>query len=100
MINKFMSQSSSMFSETPDFRFTTEPKDLRMRLGDAKEVPAIIVLRDQDLDLAFIRPAEAPETALPALDLSNAGEPLLLETQVVLSRLGRAGDWSPAATLS
>ena len=77
----------------------SEPSDVRIRLSDGKELPAKIVLRDQDLDLAFIRPTAKPASPLTAIDLADAGTPSVLEDLVVLGRLGRVGGWTPSAIL-
>ena len=57
----------------------SEPTDVRIRLSDGKELPASIVLRDQDLDLAFIRPTAKPASALTAINLADGGTPAVLE---------------------
>ena len=77
----------------------SEPSDVRIRRADGRELPARIVLRDQDLDLAFIRPIVRPSTPLTAVNLADAARPALLDDVVVLSRLGRVGGWAPAAVL-
>lgn len=77
----------------------SEPTDVRIRLADGKELPASIVLRDQDLDLAFIRPTTKPASPLTAINLADAGTPAVLEDLVVLGRLGRVGGWTPSALL-
>jgi S1-C subfamily serine protease len=77
----------------------SEPTDVRIRLADGKELPASIVLRDQDLDLAFIRPTAKPATALTAISLADAGTPSVLDELVVLGRLGRVGGWVPSSIL-
>jgi S1-C subfamily serine protease len=77
----------------------SEPSDVRIRLADGRELPARIVLRDQDLDLAFIRPTTKPPAPLTAINLADAGRPAILDDVVVLSRLGRVGGWAPAAVL-
>ena len=77
----------------------SEPSDVRMRLPDGRELPATIVLRDQDLDLAFIRPTTRPATPLTAVNLADASRPAILDDVVVLSRLGRVGGYTPAAVL-
>jgi trypsin-like peptidase len=77
----------------------SEPTDLKIRTADGRELPAKIVLRDEDLDLAFIRPATKPEKPLIAIDLSDGGRPALLDPVVILSRLGRVGGWTPAASI-
>lgn len=75
----------------------SEPTDVRIRLADGKELPAAIVLRDQDLDLAFIRPTTKPAAPLTAINLADAGAPSTLEDLVVLGRLGRVGGFAPSA---
>ena len=77
----------------------SEPTDVRIRLADGKELPASIVLRDQDLDLAFIRPTIKPASPVTAVNLSDAGKPAVLQDIVVLSRLGRVGGWVPSAMI-
>ena len=77
----------------------SEPSDVRIRLADGRELPAKIVLRDQDLDLAFIRPTSKPAAPLTAVNLADAARPMILDDVVVLSRLGRVGGWAPAAVL-
>jgi S1-C subfamily serine protease len=79
--------------------FGSEPTDLKLRLADGREIPAKIVLRDEDLDLAFVRPVTKPDKPFVAVNLADAGRPALLDPVVVLSRLGRVGGWTPAASL-
>ena len=77
----------------------SEPTDLKMRLADGREVSAKIVLRDEDLDLAFIQPVAKPDKPLTAINLSDAGRPALLDSVGILSRLWRVGGWAPAASI-
>ena len=77
----------------------SEPTDVRIRLADGKELPATIVLRDNDLDLALIRPTAKPASPLTAVNLADAANPSVLDELVVLGRLGRVGGWAPSATL-
>jgi serine protease Do len=79
--------------------FGSEPSDVKLRLPDGKELPARIVLRDEDLDLAFLRPIIRPDKPLIAINLSDEGRPSILDPVVILSRLGRVGGWAPAASL-
>ncbi|MGH9312656.1 MAG: trypsin-like peptidase domain-containing protein [Vicinamibacterales bacterium] len=81
------------------FQMTSEPTDLKIRLSDGREIPAKIVLRDEDLDLAFIRPTAKPDTPFTSLALSDEGRPQPLDPVVTISRLGRVGGWVPAASL-
>jgi S1-C subfamily serine protease len=95
MMNRLMGSGSGQ----ERMEFGSEPTDVKLRLADARELPARIVLRDEDLDLAFLRPTTAPDTPLVAIDLADEGRPSLLDPVVILSRLGRVGGWAPAASL-
>jgi S1-C subfamily serine protease len=75
----------------------SEPTDVRMRLADGKELAATIALRDQDLDLAFIRPTAAPASPLTAVNLADSKSPAILDELIVLSRLSRVGGFVPAS---
>ena len=89
----------SMGGGDQKMQIVSEPSDVRMRLPDGRELPASIVLRDQDLDLAFVKPTAKPAAPLTAINLADAARPTLLDDVVVLSRLGRVGGWAPAAVL-
>ena len=75
----------------------SEPTDVRIRLADGKELSAAIALRDQDLDLAFIRPTTPPASPLTAINLSDSGSPAALDELIVLGRLGRVGGFVPSS---
>lgn len=84
---------------TSGYSFSVETKDVRIKTADGTEIPADVVLRDKDLDLAFIRPKTKPQAPLPAIDLKNASTPQVLDQVVVLTRLGQAANRAPAARL-
>ena len=77
----------------------SEPTDLKIRLADGRELPSTIALRDEDLNLAFIRPISPPAKPLVAVNLADGGQPALLDQVVVFGRLGRVGGWAPSAAL-
>ena len=83
----------------PGREIASEPTDLKMRLADGREVPSTIALRDEDLNLAFIRPITAPAKPFVAINLADAGQPAMLDQVVVFGRLGRVGGWAPSASL-
>ena len=92
-----MSRLMGAASGEDKMQIVSEPSDVRMRLPDGRELPARIVLRDQDLDLAFIRPTAKPLAPLTAINLSDSATPRVLDDVVVLSRMGRVGGWAPSA---
>jgi S1-C subfamily serine protease len=77
---------------------TSEPSDIRMHLADGREVAAKLILRDEDLDLAFIRPTEAPATPMTSVDATNA-TPAILDPVMLVQRTSEATGWQTAASL-
>src|SRR6185369_12543088 len=75
---------------SPDSKVEIEVTDVKMILDDGTEAPAEIVLRDRDLDLAFIRPKSKPASPMTAVDLSKTGSAQLLDEIIVLDRLNKA----------
>lgn len=78
----------------------TDFSDVKIRLADGTERPAKLVLKDPELDLAFIQP-EAVEGADPYsyVDLKQAGKASLMDTVVSLGRLGKNLDRSSTIEL-
>jgi hypothetical protein len=95
-----MMQQFGRGSEAAKLQVESETTDVKMRLSDGQEVPAQVVLRDKDLDMAFVRPKEKPAKAVPALDLTKEAKPQILDQIVTLSRLGKVGSWATSAALS
>jgi S1-C subfamily serine protease len=98
MMTKLVASSSSG-GGGQNLEIASEPTDLKIRLADGRELQATIALRDEDLNLAFIRPVSAPEKPLVAVNLADAAQPALLDQVVVFGRLGRVGGWAPSASL-
>lgn len=77
---------------------SAESSDLRYRMADGKEIPVRVVLRDKDLDLAFLRPVEKPAEPMPAIDMAGV-RPLALDPVVALQRAGEVAGWQSTALL-
>jgi S1-C subfamily serine protease len=67
-----------------------EVSEVKMLLQDGTEVPADIVRRDKDLDLAFVRPKTKPASPMAAVDLSKSGTAQVLDQVISLNRLKQA----------
>ena len=98
MMSKLMGSMSGGNGQ-PSVEITTEPTEVKIRLANGRELPAKIVLRDEDLDLAFLRPTTKPEAPLVSIDLTDAAKPALLDQVLVISRLGRVGGWTAGAAI-
>jgi S1-C subfamily serine protease len=88
----------SMMENETRFKMETELSDLKILLEDGTEIAAEVVLRDKDLDLAFVRPKTKLSKPMAALDLANSGKAQVLDELVSLNRLGNAGGRAYAAS--
>lgn len=86
-----------------EIKVKTDFSDVKIRLADGTEVPAKIVMKDSDLDLAFVMPDKTDEKTKAAkfapLDLAKSGKAAILDDIIVLSRLGKSLDNQPAVFL-
>ena len=80
-------------------RVETEITDMKILLDDGTEVPAEIVLRDKDLDLAFIRPKAKLASPLAAVDLTKSSPAQVLDQVITLNRLNSAAGRAYAASV-
>lgn len=69
-------------------KFESEVVDIKLLMADGTELPAEVVLRDKDLDLAYIRPTGKLPHSLPVVDLSGDVKPAPLDETIALNRLG------------
>lgn len=75
-----------------DFKMESSVSDVKILLEDGKEVDAGVVLRDKDLDLAYVRPKVKPETPFAHVDLKEGGTAGLLDRVVTINRLGKVAN--------
>lgn len=75
-----------------DFKMDAELSDIKLLLEDDSEVPAEVVIRDVELDLAFVRPVEKVKMDLAFVDLNDSGDVELLDRVVTINRLGRVAN--------
>ncbi len=81
------------------YKADLEISDVKILLDDGVEIAAEIVLRDKDLDLAFIRPKSKVPSPMPAIDLAKASPVQVLDPVVTLNRLGRAAGRAHSASV-
>lgn len=80
---------ASMLRQTRDIKVETTVKDIRLLMPDGKEIPATVVSRDMDLNVAFLRPVNKNGTKFTAVNLADSANPQLLEEVCVVARLGK-----------
>ncbi len=73
-----------------EYKVETQINDVKILLDDGTELASEMVLRDKDLDLAFVRPKTKPSAPMTAVDLSKSAVVDVLEPVVALNRLNRA----------
>jgi hypothetical protein len=85
--------SFRMMAQTNNqFKIESEVKETTLLLEDGTEVEADIVLKDTNLDMAFIKPREAGQS-YNTVGLKPYGKPLqLMDELLVISRLGKVGN--------
>ena len=64
----------------------TEIADVKIVLADRTEIPAALVLRDKDLDLAFVRPTEKLAKPATFIPLTATARPEVLDQVIILAR--------------
>ena len=68
-----------------------EFKEVKLRLADGKEVPARFVMKDADLDLAFMAPeTEEAGRVFPAVNLGEAAEGQVLGNYFFVARASKS----------
>jgi len=80
-------------------KIDTQISDVKILLDDGTEMPSEIVLRDKDLDLAYIRPKAKPAGPMAAVDLSKSAAVEMLEPVIALNRLNRAAGRAYSASV-
>jgi S1-C subfamily serine protease len=94
---EFYKRTSSVYE---GYKVESEISDLKILLDDKTEVPAEIVLRDRDHDLAFARPRSTPARAWKAVDLTKSGSAKLLDQVIALNRLNSVSGRSYSASVA
>jgi len=79
-----------MFGEG-NYQMKSEITGVKIILPDNREIDGKIVLRDDKLDLVFIRPTDK-SVQLECVDLDNSTEPELIDEVIGIQRLGEEQD--------
>lgn len=93
---------SAMLSQlmgAPAGSIQSEVSNVRLLMDDGTEIPAKMVLRDKEQNLAFIRPETPPTSPMGFVDLKASGTVDMLDEVIVLSRMGKVGNHTLRARL-
>lgn len=88
-----------MMGDEDSGRFSVQVSDLRLLEADGTEIAGRVVLRDRDLDLAFVRPIEPPKDPVAYVDFAAAATPGVVEPVFTLNRLGKVAGRSYAVSV-
>lgn len=89
VLSDFTTNPTALFQREGGPRFETDVGDVKLLLQDGRELPARFVLRDTDLDLAFVVPVE-PAASLASVKFEKGAVPGPLDDLVFLSQLGKS----------
>jgi hypothetical protein len=81
------------------FKFESELTDVKIVLADGTEIAADVVLRDKDLDLAYLRPSDKLAKPLPSIDLTKDAKAQVLDEVIVVNRLNQSANRAPAISV-
>jgi hypothetical protein len=96
VVSDFTSNPSGFFFESDEDK--SETSDVKLILKGGQEIPAKFVLRDRELDLAFVMPKEA-KTKFTSVPLEKGPTPAVLDDLIYLFRFGKTLNREPALTL-
>ena len=88
-----------MRGQAMELKIDSEVKDAKLTLADGTELPAQVVLRDKDLDLAYVQPIDKPAKPLVAVDFTHTAKPQVLDEVICLNRLGKIADRAVAVSI-
>lgn len=99
MLQNMMGGFGGDDGDSMKMKMESEVADVKLLGQDGTEIPAEIVLRDKDLDLAFLRPKTAPTAPMKAIDLSSTGTVDVLDEVIAINRLGKVAGRAYAVAL-
>lgn len=86
-------------SDSSNFKVSSEITDIKLHFADGTEVSGEVAIRDKDLDIAIIKPKLPLAAPVPAVSLGTSGDAKVLDPILVISRLGKMGNWTTVASI-
>lgn len=98
VVSDFMTNPSMAGLLGGDTDAKAETTDVKLLLKDGRELPAKFMLRDRDLDVAFVMPKEK-DLKLTHIPLAKSPVPEVLDDLIFLRRLSRGLSREPCVTV-
>lgn len=83
--------------DSSDFKVDIKVTDALIRLEDGTEIQMDVVVKDRDLNLAFLRPKEPTAKKMTFINMINPPNPPALEKVLTMYRLGQVAGRSVAS---
>lgn len=98
VVSRSDTDTESYYEDEEDgYQMTSQITDAKILLTSGKEIPVKVVLRDKDLDLAFLRPIQKQSTPLACVDLKDSVKADMLDQVIIVSRLGKVANRTTTA---
>lgn len=81
-----------------DSPYATKVVNVKILAAGGQEIPARVVLRDKDRNLAFVRPLQKPKTPLTPISFAKRANARIGDAIYILSRLGKTGGRQSSVT--
>jgi hypothetical protein len=94
--SKFMDSLMRGMGSDMKMEMKLDLKGVKIILPNETELDAKIVLRDKDLDMAFIRPKQKPTKAMASINMNDRSNPQHLDEIVILGRLSKVANYAPS----
>lgn len=82
------------------FEWRSQITGIKIILPDKREIDGKIVLKDEKLDLLFIKPEKKKDIKFEFVNLKDYKQPEIMEKIVMITRMGKIGDRIVFASLS
>lgn len=94
-----MEQMMAAAGQSGNMQMETEVRDIKIMLIDGTEISAEVILRDKDLDMAFVRPKEKQSKPFEYVNVEDSDAPKHLDPVITLNRLGQVAGREHAASI-
>ena len=81
-----------------DSAYSTKVVNVKILAAGGQEIPARVVLRDKDRNLAFVRPLQKPKKPLTPISFAKKSGARIGDAIYILSRLGKTGGRQASVT--